>query len=131
MASKQSTVDYIVDQMASAGTITSKKMFGEYGVYLDGKIFALVADDLLYVKPTAAGRALIGSPTEAPPYPGAKNYFLISGDRWDDAEFLCELVQVTARELPAPKPPKVATPKAAKSTGTKVAKSSPTQSAPR
>ena len=69
MASKQSTVDYIVDQMANAGTITSKKMFGEYGVYLDGKIFALVADDLLYVKPTAAGRALIGSPTEAPRRP--------------------------------------------------------------
>ncbi len=123
MGSKQSTADYIADQMSGAGTITSKKMFGEFAIYLDGKIFALVADDLLYVKPTEAGRKLLGSPTEAPPYPGAKNHFLIPGDRWDDAEFLSELAQVTARELPAPKPPKAAAPKAAKATAPKAAKS--------
>jgi TfoX/Sxy family transcriptional regulator of competence genes len=29
MASKQSTVDFIVEQMAAAGTVTAKKMFGE------------------------------------------------------------------------------------------------------
>lgn len=123
MGSKQSTADYIADQMSGAGTITSKKMFGEFAIYLDGKIFALVADDLLYVKPTESGRKLLGSPTEAPPYPGAKNHFLIPGDRWDDAEFLSELAQVTARELPAPKPPKAAAPKAAKATAPKAAKS--------
>lgn len=123
MGSKQSTADYIADQMSGAGTITSKKMFGEFAIYLDGKIFALVADDLLYVKPTEAGRKLLGSPTEAPPYPGAKNHFLIPGDRWDDAEFLSELAQVTARELPAPKPPKAAAPKAVKVTAPKAAKS--------
>lgn len=129
MASKQSTADYIVDQMASAGTVTSKKMFGEYAIYLDGKIFALVADDLLYVKPTEAGRKLLGSPTEAPPYPGAKNHFLIPGDRWDDAEFLSELAQVTARELPAPKPPKAAATSADKATAKKTVKSTAAKSA--
>jgi TfoX/Sxy family transcriptional regulator of competence genes len=34
-------------------------MFGEYGLYSSGKMVALVCDDALYVKPTAAGRAFI------------------------------------------------------------------------
>ena len=31
-------------------------MFGEYGVYVDGKMIGLICDDQLYVKPTASGR---------------------------------------------------------------------------
>lgn len=104
MASKQSTADYIVDQMAGAGVVSSKKMFGEYGLYCDGKMVALVADDQLYVRPTVAGRSFIGTPEEAPPYPSAKLHFLIAGDRWDDCEWLSELIRITSRELPLPKP---------------------------
>jgi len=32
------------------GLITSRKMFGGYGIYHDGVMFALVADDTLYLK---------------------------------------------------------------------------------
>lgn len=106
MASKQSTVDYLLDQMAAAGTMSAKRMFGEFGVYLDGKIVALVCDDQLFVKPTEGGRRFLGSPEEGFAYPGAKPSFLISGDRWDDSEWLCELIRITARELPEPKPKK-------------------------
>ena len=95
MASKQSTADFIVDQLSHAGVISSKKMFGEYAIYCDGKLPALVADDQLFV-----------SPVEAPPYPGAKPCFLIPGDRWDDSDWLCELIRITTRELPVPIPKK-------------------------
>lgn len=103
MASKQSTVDFLLDQFAGAGAVSAKKMFGEYGVYLDGKMFALVCDDQLFIRPTAAGRALLGTPTEGAPYPGAKPHFLIDGDSLDDAERLSQLARVTAAELPLPK----------------------------
>lgn len=103
MSSKQSTVDYIVDQLAAAGVVSGKKMFGEYGIYCDGKMFALVCDDQLFVRPTAAGRQFLGTPTEAPPYPSAKPHFLIAGEHWDDGEWLSELARITARELPLPK----------------------------
>ncbi|WP_316356636.1 TfoX/Sxy family protein [Devosia sp.] len=104
MSSQQKTVDYIVEQSAGAGTMTAKKMFGEYGLYCDGKIVALICDDQLFVKPTQAGRAYLGEVTEGEPYPGAKPYFLIEGDRWDDADWLAGLVKATADDLPAPKP---------------------------
>lgn len=98
------TVDYILEQSAAAGMVTAKKMFGEYGLYCDGKIIAFIADDQLFIKPTAAGRAYLGEVSEAEAYPGSKMYFRIDGDRWDDAEWLAGLVKVTADALPMPKP---------------------------
>jgi TfoX/Sxy family transcriptional regulator of competence genes len=103
MSTSQGTIDYIIEQMSGAGKITAKKMFGEYGVYCDEKIVALVCDDELFVKPTKAGRAFIGECEERPPYKGAKPYLYISGDQWDDDEWLSKLIKLSAAELPLPK----------------------------
>jgi DNA transformation protein len=37
MSSQQSTVDFILDQISAAGDVSAKKMFGEYGLYCNGK----------------------------------------------------------------------------------------------
>jgi DNA transformation protein and related proteins len=103
MSSLQTTVDFILEQIEAAGNVTARKMFGEYGVYCDGKIVALVCNDQLFVKPTAAGRAFAGAVDEAPPYQGAKPSLLIANDRWDEAEWMSELIRLTAQNLPAPK----------------------------
>ena len=67
MASKRTTVDFLLDQMAEAGAMSARRMFGEYGLYCDGTLVALVCDDQLFLKPTAAGRALVGTVVEAAP----------------------------------------------------------------
>lgn len=103
MATDQDFVDFLADQMAGAGDITSKKMFGEYALYCNRKVVALVCDNQLFVKPTAGGRAYIGATVEAPPYPGAKTYFLIE-DAFEDREWITALIRITAKELPVPKP---------------------------
>ena len=103
MATSPSTADFLVDQMSDAGTIRSRKMFGEYAVYCDEKVVALICDDRLFVKPTVAGRAFIGKVEEAPPYPQAKPHFQIEEDKWEDREWLSALIRKTAAELPAPK----------------------------
>ena len=105
MASDLEFMEFLADQMAGAGEISYRKMFGEYAVYLDGKVVALVCDNQLFVKPTAAGRAFIGAPVEAPAYPGAKDSFLIE-DAFEDRDWISELIRITARDLPAPKPKK-------------------------
>lgn len=79
MASRQSTIDYILEQISSAGAVSARKMFGEYGIYCDGKIVALVCDNQLFVKPTTAGRGFVGTCNDVSPYPGAKPCLLISG----------------------------------------------------
>lgn len=51
MAKKNSFVEYVVhDMMGHIPGITSRAMFGGYGLYLDGKIFAVIADDEVYLK---------------------------------------------------------------------------------
>lgn len=106
MATKKSTIDYLLEQLAQAGTISARKMFGEYAIYCDDKVVALVCDDELYVKPTKAGKNFLSNVVETPPYPGAKPYYLISGEQWEDADWLTELIQLSAAELPLPKPKK-------------------------
>lgn len=96
-------MDFVCEQIRDAGEVTAKKMFGEYGIYCDGKIVGLVCDNQFFVKPTASGRSHLGSVTEAPPYKSAKPYFLI-GDELDDRIFMAQLIRQTSQELPAPKP---------------------------
>lgn len=109
MASRPEFVQYIADQLSGAGEITYRKMFGEYGMYLDGKIFSLICDDQFFIKITEAGRTLAPELEEVPPYEGAKPYFLV--DEIDNREWLTKLVMVTWKELPVPKPKKKKTPK--------------------
>lgn len=110
MASDLAFIEYACDQLGGAGRITYRKMFGEAAVYCEGKVVALICDNQLFVKPTQAGRAHIGKPVEAPPYPGAKPHFLIDAGL-DDRDWLTGLIRSTYAELPAPKPKK---PKASK-----------------
>lgn len=103
MPSNQKTVLLILDQIKDAGNVSVKKMFGEYAVYCNNKVVALVCDDMLFVKPTPSGKVFIGEVTEQSPYPGAKKYFYISGEFWEDSEWMTELIKLTQEELPEPK----------------------------
>ncbi len=105
MPSDETFVTFIVDQIENAGTITYKKMFGEYAIYSDGKVVALICDNQLFVKRTDGGRTFIGDVVEASPYPGAKSSFLI-GATCEDKEWMSTLIRITAAELPLPKPKK-------------------------
>ena len=101
MASNTDFVQYVVDQCSGAGEITVKKMFGEYGIYCDGKIFGLICDDCFFVKPTEEGRQMLKTIDMRPPYEGAKEYFYIADV--DDHEYLSALVRETCKALPEPK----------------------------
>lgn len=103
MASTRTFVEYACGQMEGAGEITFRKMFGEYALYCDGKVVALVCDNALFVKPTEAGRAYAGRVQEVAPYQGAKPYFLID-DRLEDRKWLCGLIVASVLELPEAKP---------------------------
>ena len=110
MASDLSFVEYVMDQLEKECPVTYKKMFGEFGLYCEGKMFGMICDNRLFLKPTEGGRVFIGAVVEGSPYPGAKPAFLI-GDQIEDGGWLGELVRITTRELPAPKPRKPRKPK--------------------
>lgn len=102
MASDQNFVDYVVGQIENAGIIRAQKMFGEYGIYADEKLFGLICDNRLFLKPTQAAREFIGNVVEVPPYPGAKPSFLIE-EQLEDKKWLSQLIKISVAALPAPK----------------------------
>ena len=101
MASNSDFVQYIADQCSGAGEITTRKMFGDYGIYCNGIIFGLICDDHFFVKPTESGRPLLRTLELRKPYAGAKDYFYIADV--DDHAYLSELVRATCKELPKKK----------------------------
>jgi DNA transformation protein len=110
VASQRSTIDFLLEQTSRAGHVSARRMFGEFAVYCDGKVVGFVCDDQLFIKPIAEARAYLGEVTEAPPYPGAKLYFLVSGDQWEDSAWMSDLFRTVAAALPIPVPkrPKIA-----------------------
>ena len=106
MSTRPETLAFLLDQIDALPNLRTRRMFGEYCVYLNDKPTAFVCDDQLFVKITDAGRALLARPVLGQPYPGAKDYFLLHPDEWEDRDALCTLLAATARELPPPRPPK-------------------------
>lgn len=104
MATTQDFADYVCEQMGLAGAITYKKMFGEYGIYCDGKIFALICDNQVFIKPTEAGEQLLPGAQHAAPYQGAKPHIIL--ENLEDKELLAAFVSATCQQLPMPKPKK-------------------------
>jgi DNA transformation protein and related proteins len=110
MASDPEFVRFVCEQLCGAGEISARRMFGEAAVYLQDKVIGLICDNQFFLKATEPGRAKIGVPTEAPPFPGASNWFLMAD--LDDPEFLADLVRTTAAALPSSKVKAKKTPRA-------------------
>jgi DNA transformation protein and related proteins len=112
MATSQSTMDYLLDQLAQGGgACSARKMFGEYCLYYQGRPVGLVCNEQLYLKNTEPGRALMPHPAEGAPFPGARPHLLLCADDWDDHHWLHQIVRATLDALPPPKPKSAAKPK--------------------
>lgn len=56
MPVSQEYLEYVLDQMKALGQVTAKRMFGGAGLYLRGRFFGLIAEDVLYFKVDDANR---------------------------------------------------------------------------
>jgi DNA transformation protein len=104
MGSQRQTADFVLEQMRGAGPLSARKMFGEFGLFCGDRLFALVCDDELYMKPTEAGRAYAPDLPEEQPFPRAKGWLMVSGDRLEEADWLKGLARATIAGLPPQKP---------------------------
>ena len=105
MSTRPETRDFLLDQLGDLPGLRTRRMFGDYCVYVDDKPVAFVCDDQMYVKPTPAGQALLPEPVWGKFYDKAKPHLLLTADRWDDRDLLRALLMATAEALPRPKPP--------------------------
>lgn len=104
MSSTKDYLDYVLDQIKDQELVRSRKMFGEYAIYYDEKVVALICDNQLFIKNTGEGFSFIENELGkdsihlAPPFPGAKDWILLE-DEIEDREFLNELLEITRENL--------------------------------
>ncbi len=92
MARSREFVDYLMELMVGLGEVRARAMFGGFGIYHDDLMFALVADEVLYVKvddeskPTfeAAG----GEPFRLESKNAVMAYYTVPDAALDDAEIM-------------------------------------------
>ncbi|MEP6634343.1 MAG: TfoX/Sxy family protein [Luteimonas sp.] len=59
-------IDHLLDLLAPIGPITARRMFGGWGVYVDGRMIGLVVGGALHLKTDAATQAAFEAAGSAP-----------------------------------------------------------------
>lgn len=103
MATHADTIDFILSKLGDYDRFTTRKMFGEYALYADGVVVALVCDDQLYVKIMPASAALADLCEQDAPFPGAKLYYLVEEHQLSTITDLSEILFEIAKSLPKKK----------------------------
>lgn len=103
MATQKETIEFILAKLRDRERFTARAMFGEYALYADGKVVALVCDDLLYVKIVPASQALEPLCEKGEPYPGAKPHYLVEESQLSTLDRLPAILAAVADSIPAKK----------------------------
>jgi TfoX/Sxy family transcriptional regulator of competence genes len=103
MATSPATIAHLLDLLSGAGDLSARKMFGEYGLYLDGKVVGFICDDTLFLKITPGSLALLPGVEQGPCYPGSKPYLVLT-ETLDDPDLAIRALRAVAADAPPPKP---------------------------
>ncbi|HON92197.1 MAG TPA: TfoX/Sxy family protein [Sedimentisphaerales bacterium] len=100
MAVPDEFVDYVVEQISGWGEVSVRRMFGGAGLYREGTMFAVVADDVAYLKVDDSNRDDFLRAGSAPfePYPdkiktAIRDYFEIPPAVLEDPHELARRAQ--------------------------------------
>lgn len=95
MAARTEFVEYLTEQLQPLGAVSARAMFGGWGFYLDGRMFALVAMEAFYIKADDENRAefeargLEPFRYETNGKTSVMGYFQPPAEAMDDGELLC------------------------------------------
>lgn len=86
--------DLVCEMLAPLGPVTARRMFGGHGLYLDGRMFGLIADEVLYFKTDDGNRSAYESAGMGPFKPFADKpmimpYHEVPAEMLDRSEALC------------------------------------------
>ena len=99
MSTAKDTIRFILEKLGNTPRFSTRAMFGEYALYADGKVVALVCDDLLYVKICSASSILEDECEKDSPYPGAKPYYVVSEEQLDSISDLPTILFAIAQSI--------------------------------
>jgi DNA transformation protein len=92
-------VDFVLDALADWHTVTGRRMFGGYGLFRQGVMFALIIDETLYFKVDGSTRPAFEQAGSTPFVYYAKgklvalSYWQVPPDLFEDSEQLGQWAQ--------------------------------------
>ena len=100
MATTQEFADRVCRRLLPFGDVRSRKMFGEYMVYVNDKPILLVCDNTVYVKKLPEIEELMSGAECGVPYDSAKEHYILD---IEDRELTAKAVGILERITPVPK----------------------------
>ena len=93
-------IEYVIDQLSGWGQVRARRMFGGAGLYRDGRMFGLIADDAAYLKVDDSNRGDFVEAGSAAfrPYPekgktAVMSYYEIPADVLENRDLLAQWAQ--------------------------------------
>ena len=103
MSTQKETIEFILEKLGHPKRFAMRAMFGEYALYADKKVVALVCDDQLFVKIVPASSELEQNCEKGEPYPGAKPHYIVEEDQLSKLDELPLILFQIAKSLPEKK----------------------------
>lgn len=101
MACSSDFIDFVCGALAPLGEVRSRKMMGDYVIYVNDKCVATACDNIAYVKMHPCLDRLMAGAETACPYEGARLSYVLD---FHDLPRVLQAVRLLWEELPYPKP---------------------------
>jgi TfoX/Sxy family transcriptional regulator of competence genes len=113
MATSKDFVVYLQDCLRHVRSLRFKSMFGEYAMYADDMVVALVCDQTVFIKVSEGTAALLAERVKMGfPFPGAKPAYMLTEGELEDDDLMTQVIAAVLRDRVAKmrkkKPAKVA-----------------------
>ena len=103
MATTQNYLAFVLEQLPPLWEIRSKKMFGEYMVYLNDKPILTLCDNTVFVKKLPVLDEIMANAPCGCPYEGAKESYILD---IEDRNLTERVLPLAEAATPVPKPRK-------------------------
>lgn len=100
MACTLDFIDFVCDSLSPLGDVRSRKMMGDYVIYVNEKCVITVCDNITYVKKLPCIADLMADAETGKPYDGAKEAYILD---FSNRPHTLNVVSTLWNELPFPK----------------------------
>lgn len=100
MACSTDFIDSICNILAPLGEVRSRKMMGDYVIYVNEKCLITACDNIAYIKKLPCVAELMSDAECGCPYPGAKETYILD---FSDKRKVLKVIETLWQDLPFPK----------------------------
>lgn len=104
MATSPEYAQFVENQFRGLDGFSVRRMFGEYAIYLQGRVLGFLADEQILLQDTPTARKLLPDAERRELFPGSKLFVLFADE--GNAHLLKSVSEAMWEELPLPKPRK-------------------------